>query len=232
MARRQTLAVAGNTKRDYFCRCAQTENLSMDRRHALRLLATGAALQLTPRRLFAALREARALVGTQAAPRTLDPRQYATVTAIAEMILPRTETPGAIDVGVSEFIDLILTEWYDQGERTIFLNGVADVDTRSQALFGKNFVDCLPVKRAEILRALGEKMIADAEAARDNAPSYRGSSTESDRNFYSMLRHLTLTAYYTSEAGATAELDFQVIPSRYEGCEDAQAGEGQETGEG
>jgi hypothetical protein len=209
----------------------------MDRRDALRLLATGAALQLSPPRLFAALREARALVGTfagtsagtPAGPRTLDLHQYATVTALAEMILPRSDTPGATDVGVGEFVDLIVTEWYNQEERSFFLSGVADVDTRSQTLFGKNFVDCRPVQRAEILRALGEKMAEEADAARANAPSYRGSSAGLNRNFYFMLRHLTLTAYYTSEAGATAELDFQVIPSRYDGCADARAtGEGPE----
>jgi hypothetical protein len=33
-----------------------------------------------------------------------------------------------------------------------------------------------------------------------------------------MLRRLVLTAYYTSEAGATQELHFEMIPDRYEGC--------------
>jgi len=33
-----------------------------------------------------------------------------------------------------------------------------------------------------------------------------------------MLRHLTLTAYYTSEAGATDELHFEMIPGGYQGC--------------
>src|ERR1700730_9179808 len=107
----------------------------MDRREALRLLAMGAALQLAPGKLFAGLREARAFLGTQTTVRTLDPHQYTTVTAIAELILPRTETPGATDVGVSQFIDLILTEWYNPEERIRFLNGLADVDVRTHALF-------------------------------------------------------------------------------------------------
>src|ERR1700716_4675783 len=108
----------------------------MDRREALRLLAPGAALQLAPGNLFAALREARALLGTQTTVRTLDPHQYATVTAIAELIIPKTETPGASDVRVGEFIDLIVTEWYNPEEKTRFLNGLADVDSRTQTLFG------------------------------------------------------------------------------------------------
>jgi hypothetical protein len=196
----------------------------MDRREALRLLAMGAALQLAPGNLFAALREARALLGTQATLRTLDPHQYATVTAITELILPRTDTPGATDVGVSEFIDLIVTEWYKPDERTRFLNGLADVDSRTQALFGKKFVESSPGQQAEILTALGEQMTEEAEALRDQARQYRGSSPRPNQNFYYMLRGLTLTGYYTSEAGATRELDFQIIPGHYDGCIDVRSG--------
>src|ERR1700716_642854 len=130
----------------------------MDRREALRLLATGVALQLAPGNLFASLRGARALLGTQTTRRTLDPHQYATVTAIAELILPRTDTPGATDVGISDFIDLIVTEWYNPEERARFLNGLADVDSRTQALFGKNFVESSPPQQADILTALGKQM--------------------------------------------------------------------------
>jgi hypothetical protein len=196
----------------------------MDRREALRLLAMGAALQLAPGNLFASLREARALLETQTKVRTLDPHQYATVTAITELIIPRTETPGATDVGVGEFIDMIVTEWYQPEERTRFLNGLTDVDAQTRALFGKNFVESSPSQQAQILRALGEQMTEEAEAFRDQARQYRGSQPKPNQNFYYMLRGLTLTGYYTSEAGATRELDFQIIPSHYEGCIDLRAG--------
>ena len=89
----------------------------MDRRDALRLLATGAALQLAPRNLLVVLREARAQLVTPVALRTLNPHQDATVKAMAEFILPKTDTPGATDVGAGEFIDLMLTEWYDEQDR-------------------------------------------------------------------------------------------------------------------
>lgn len=195
----------------------------MDRREALRLLSTGTALQLAPRNLLAVLREARRLLETDAAPRTLNAHQDATVKAMAELILPRTETPGAADVGVSEFIDLMLTEWYDEPDRTRFLNGLAEVDLRTNALFGKNFVDASPDQQAEMLIWLGQTMTAEAEPL---PRQRRGSSRGLSRNFYSMFRHLTLTAYYTSEAGATAELHFQVIPDSHEGCAEVPSEKG------
>jgi Gluconate 2-dehydrogenase subunit 3 len=188
----------------------------MDRRDALRLLATGTALRLVPPKLLAVLREARTLLAAQLPSRKLNSHQDATVSAMAELILPRTDTPGATEVGVSEFVDLMLTEWYDEPDRTCFLNGLAEVDLRTKALFGKNFVEASPDQQADILTWLGEKM-TEEDAMGTRLRERRGSSQRSG-SFYSMLRRLTLTAYYTSAAGATDELHFQVIPDSREGC--------------
>lgn len=187
----------------------------MHRRDVLRLLATGSLLQLAPPNLFAVLREARGLIQNQTAPRTLNAHQHATVKAMAEMIIPRTDTPGASDVGVAEFVDLILTEWYEEAERTRFLSGFAEVDSRAQTVFGKDFVDCSPLQQSDILMALGEKMV---EEVGEQPRPLRRRGVSAPANFYAMLRHLTLTAYYTSEAGATDELHFEMIPGSYQGC--------------
>src|SRR5262249_885346 len=136
----------------------------MQRREALRLLATGLALELAPRNLVATLREARVVLGKATGLRTLDSHQKATVTAIADMIIPRTETHGAADVGVTEFIDLILSEWHSEQDRDLFFNGLADVDLRTQTLFGKNFIDCSLRQRTEVLAELGEQMSEEVEA--------------------------------------------------------------------
>src|ERR1041385_7621354 len=100
----------------------------MDRREALQLLMGGAVFQLASPKLFASLRSARVLLDTQATLRTLNPQQNALVTAVAETILPKSDTVGATEAGTSQFVDMILTEWYTENERTIFLNGLADVD--------------------------------------------------------------------------------------------------------
>ena len=176
---------------------------------------------MTPRELFA-LRSARRLVDNNAAGHTLNSHQFATVKTIAELIIPKTETPGAGDVGATEFIDLILTEWYGEEERSNFLRGLSDVDTRSKGLFGKDFVECTAAQQAEILVALGEQMLSETNVTRETARSLRASRPELHRNFYATLRNLTLTAYYTSESGATAELHFEIVPGSFEGCVPAE----------
>jgi glucoside 3-dehydrogenase (cytochrome c) hitch-hiker subunit len=186
----------------------------MHRREVLRLLAAGSRLQLAPSHLFAVLREAHSLIQSQGSLRSLNAHQHATVQAMAEMIIPRTDTPGASDVGAAEFIDLILTEWYEDAE-TRFLSGLADVDSRSQSLFGKDFVDGSSLQQSDILMALGEKMV---EEVGEQARPLRRRGPSTPANFYALFRHLTLTAYYTSEAGATDELHFEIIPDSYQGC--------------
>lgn len=194
----------------------------MQRREILRMLATGAALQLAPGKLFVFMQEARAQLASSAFPRSLNPHQSATVKTMAELILPRTNTPGATDIGAVEFIDLILTEWCDDHERAHFLRGVDDVNSRSQNLFGKDFIDCSPLQQSDILIALGEAMLEDKQREETG----RHVATPQEPNFYSVLRRLTLTAYYTSEAGATQELHFEVIPDHYQGCDTMPANQG------
>jgi hypothetical protein len=187
----------------------------MHRREVLRLLATGSLLQLAPSNLFAVLREAHSIIQRQTSLRTLNAHQHATVKEMAEIIIPRTDTPGAADVGAAEFIDLILTEWYEDPERARFLSGLADLDSSSQALFGKDFIDCSVLQQSDILKALGQKM---AEEIGEQARPLRRRGASAPATFYAMFRQLTLTAYYTSEAGATDELHFEMIPGSYQGC--------------
>ena len=184
----------------------------MDRREALQLLMGGAALQLASPNLFAKLRTARMLLDTPPVLRSLDSHQNATAAAIAEMIIPKTDTVGANDIGATQFIDLILTEWYTPEERDNFFAGLADVDDRAQASFGKKFVECSTEQRSKILTTLGEQMTNDAQTARESALGYRGSLHKPEKNFYYMIRNLTLTAYFTSEAGATKQSMFQISP--------------------
>lgn len=188
----------------------------MQRRDVLRLLATGVALQLAPHKLSALVRETRTLLESQPSPRTLSSRQVATVRTMAELIIPKTDTPGATDVKTAEFIDLMLTEWFDEADRSRFLNGLADVDSRAKKLFAKEFVDCASAQQSQIMTELGSALSAESHSGRNQGLTGRGARPA--HSFYAQLRQLTLVAYYTSEAGATSELHFELIPGMYEGC--------------
>jgi len=190
----------------------------VDRREVLKLLAVTSALPAMPAEWVAAFRAIHAGLGSAPALRILTPHQNATVTAMAELILPQTDTPGAKAVRVNEFIDRIAAEWYSDEDRARFLAGLAGVDERSQSLFKKDFVDALAEQQSEILRALGEEMAQATQALADVPRGYRGADPEPDDNFYFMFRQLTLTGYFTSEAGFTQQLREEIIPGRFDGC--------------
>src|SRR5207247_9429840 len=109
----------------------------MQRREALRLLAATAALPILSRDAFSLFRGVHQQFAEASALKTLNPHQNATVTAISELIIPQTDTPGAKAVRVNEFIDLIHTEWYEVDEKTHFLPALGDVHLSNRAVFGK-----------------------------------------------------------------------------------------------
>jgi glucoside 3-dehydrogenase (cytochrome c) hitch-hiker subunit len=178
----------------------------MNRREMLALLAGTAALSSLPDELLAMGRAVhkRAHAGTL---RTLTPHQNETVATIAELIIPKTDTPGARDAGVPAFIDVMLADWGDDNQRKAFTAGLANVDERSRKAFGKDFIGCPPDQQTEILQDL------DYELAQA-----RDAKTDASGNFFGMMKWLTLTGYYTSEVGSTSELHYRVVPGRFEPC--------------
>jgi hypothetical protein len=97
----------------------------MDRRTLLKSLAAAGAVALIPHDTFAAWdRVASGL------PRAggLTQEQLARISAIADAILPRTDTPGASDVGVPAFVDVIVSEQYTDADRAVFVANLDQID--------------------------------------------------------------------------------------------------------
>src|SRR3954470_7668188 len=175
----------------------------MNRREVLLLVAGTAAI---PNDLLAMGRAVHKKVraGTL---RVLTPQQNETVATIAELIIPKTDTPGAREAGVPAFIDVMLADWGDDDQRQMIAGGLANVDERSRATYGNDFIGCTPAQQTEVLEDL------DYELAR-----LRDTKSDTSKNFFQAMKWLTLTGYYPSEGGATSEQHFRIVPGRYEPC--------------
>jgi hypothetical protein len=189
----------------------------MQRRKALQLLLGTAALPLLPRDVFALFQQAHGDLPASPALKTLNPHQDATVTAIAEWIIPQTETPGAKAVRVNEFIDLILSEWFDEEDHAKFMGGLASVDTQSRELYGKDFVDCTTVQQKQMLTALDEEL-TEMRQAEIHGSRRRRRLMSADNSFFRAMKGLTLVGYFTSEEGAKQALHYEIIPSQHTQC--------------
>ena len=183
----------------------------MKRRDALKLIAGAAALPaLYSREVFALGQQIHQQLGSAAALKTLNPRQNATVTAMAEMIIPATDTPGATAARVNEFIDLILTDWCTPDECRRFLQGLADTDARSRKMFGKDFVEGTVQQQTQLLTALDEELTELRESTlrerEHESPAVQSNGDPLERNFFYVMKRLTLLGYFTSEIGWTQGL--------------------------
>ena len=97
----------------------------MQRRELLRVLGASTALALIPGEAFAAW--TRVASGIRPA-NGLTEAQLARVAAIADTILPRTDTPSASDVGVPDFVNVIVSENYRDADRDVFVAALEQID--------------------------------------------------------------------------------------------------------
>lgn len=187
----------------------------MQRRDVLRLLTSAAAVSAMPTELLQALQQARAEVGPGVGLRTLNAHQNATVAVLTERIIPETSTPGARSTKVNEFIDLLLTEWYDKPDAEQFLQGIADCDAASQRRFHKMFVQCPEDQQVALMKDWDNQAIAYVRAVKQ---AQQQKATPPPPDFFYTVKRLTLLGYYTSEAGFTKELKATIIPLKHAGC--------------
>ncbi|MEY4608892.1 MAG: hypothetical protein RL625_1109, partial [Gemmatimonadota bacterium] len=80
-------------------------------------------------------------------PRFFTADERALVRTIADGILPRTDTPGALDVGVPAFVEIIAGEWMEPKDRDAFRAGLAALDARALAMYGARWPALDPVQR-------------------------------------------------------------------------------------
>lgn len=189
----------------------------MQRREVLRFLTSAAALSATPAELILAVQEVRAKTSPSIGLRTLNGHQDATVTTISELILPETDTPGAKGAKVNEFIDLLLTEWFEQADTDRFLQGLAQIDVDSRKRFGADFIACNASQQMDLMKQFDSEAM-DAARARKTAARTDTTTTTPPPNFFYTFKRLTLVGYYTSEIGFKQELGRKIIPPGHSGC--------------
>jgi hypothetical protein len=172
----------------------------MERRDLLRAFGAATALTFLPGEALASWARV-ATTGGQRLANGLSDAQIALVRAIADAIIPRTDTPSAIDVGVHGFVDVIVAERMTETSRAAFLAGLDAIDARSVASSGVVFADLTAEAQGA---ALGEIESSDR-------------NTEPARTYW-RLKGLIVHGYFTSEPVMKNVLHHQVLPGKFEGA--------------
>ena len=169
----------------------------MERRDLLRALGSATALTFLPHQTLEAW--TRVATGFRP-PNGLSDAQLALVRAIADAIIPRTNTPSATDVGVHGFVDVIVAEQLSDADRVAFLAGLDALDARSRSTGGVAVADLSAEARGAMIDTL-ETGSREAEPSRT----------------YWRLKGLVVHGYFTSEPVMKDVLKHTVMPGKFEG---------------
>jgi hypothetical protein len=142
-------------------------------------------------------------------PEFLTEDQARSVTEIAEIIIPKTDTPGAKDVGVPSFIDVMLKDVYSDKDKERYTKGLQEFEDRVKKEAGSAFIDLDPAKQTEWVKKVHDEAV---EAYKKADPKTR------ERPFILMTKELTMLGFFTSEPGATQVLQYEAVPGAYHGC--------------
>ena len=120
--------------------------------------------------------------------------EMVTLRALADVILPATDSPAASAADTHYFIDLAIPACASAAAQKVFREAL-------KYLGRKNFANLAPAKQVELLKA---------RAAADMELPY-------DQSFFKILKDYTLTGYFLSEVGATQALAYERVPGGFQG---------------
>ncbi len=168
-----------------------TDTPSMSRRSMLRgtITIAGAAIVLP---------SMAGLAGCSSAPASLDTHKDM-IAALADRIIPATDTPGASAAGVPQYIADVFADFFTDDQQSEFAAGLDGLASTLDELGGGDFAALSPDKQDAALT----KFVDDQDAA--------------GQFEWQQIRDMTIFGYYTSEI-ATQELSFEEVPGRYEAC--------------
>jgi hypothetical protein len=185
----------------------------MNRRKALQQagLLTGGILA-TPS-LFSLLQSCQLEKGVSWKPLFFNKEEALLISSLVDVLLPRTETPGALDVNVDRFMDLVFAKTLSVPEQEQLRKEMAVFNASCVADFGAPFIDLSIEDQQSILTT--------AEA---HAPKFNGSvwgtavGKQKDVGFYRRTKAMAIWAYFSSEKIGKEVLAYDPIPGGYNGC--------------
>jgi len=141
------------------------------------------------------------------------PPQKQFVHEVSEIIIPRTDTPGAIDAEVPDFIYMMIQDCYPEEEQQHFTASISKALTECEEVSGTPFFQLPEEDKIKFVKSLDKE-------AHDNPKDKNGK-----QHFFRTLKELTLLGYFTSKPGATQAMNYVHVPGRYEGCTTREPGE-------
>lgn len=132
--------------------------------------------------------------------------------ALSETIIPATDTPGAIEAGVPDFIIKMVSENMNTVSQNRFIDGLKDIESYAVDTYGKSYISCSEEQKNTVMRYFEEKSKPLEGIAGKVQRKVLGDP------FFPILKEFTCIGYCTSMVGATQGLAYALVPGRFVGC--------------
>jgi hypothetical protein len=133
-------------------------------------------------------------------PAFLTEGQQEVLHALADTLIPATDTPGALQLKVPDFVRKMLADCYEAEVQQQVAAGLDRLNNLARQTHNKDFVALEPAPRRELLLAV------------------QGLEDPKQREYYGLLKQLTIQGYTSSEYVMVNHYGYTMAPGYYHGC--------------
>jgi Gluconate 2-dehydrogenase subunit 3 len=142
-------------------------------------------------------------------PRFFRPDEFRTVGILTEMIIPTDDKPGAREAKVANYIDFVVysAAEFEPSLQKRWISGLGLLNKLSTGKYGNPFSDISPSQREEMLTKM-------------SAPEHDSKAEHPGFPFFSLLKSMTLEAFFTSKVGLMDFLEYKGLTflTNFPGC--------------
>ncbi len=132
-----------------------------------------------------------------------DDSEFALIERLSAIIIPATETPGAVDVGVPFLMDQLHAIWASSSRKAEHRKALGAIQANLTAIAEEDFLNATEANQISALKTLDTRAFSNKSSGLGN---------------YRYVKDLISRCYYATEPGATQELRYERVPGKWEPC--------------
>lgn len=148
----------------------------------------------------------------------INPFQKQVIAEIAEIFIPKSDTPGAKDLHLDDFIIYMIKNCTVPPYKKSFVDGLNVFIEKTERKYRKSFLELGASERIQLVKEEDESAFTLMSLFKRKLLNYVPT-------FFQMMKDLTVFGYCTSEEGATQELNFLPVPGQYIPCQTLKPGQ-------
>jgi hypothetical protein len=131
--------------------------------------------------------------------------EFRLIEELTETMLPETITPGALEVQVPYFIDLVAKNCMNNNDQQLIKKGLQQLNDQATGKFSS----LSPEQKLDRIKKIDEAAFKD----------------DSEKAWFRIIKKLALIGYFTSKEGMTKALNYVKVPGDYKACIPYKKGE-------